>query len=151
MKTRTAVLIATLLLMQVEGTAQPGSKNVSKAGTVAAPFLEIPVGAASIGMGTATVSHVNDPAALYWNPAGSAVSDMNQVTASHMAWIADTRFDFVGVTLPLSDLGRSLGFVLLWRPSPLVVTAHEVCRLEPVMCGLSQAIRTARVPLASSD
>ncbi|MGE5295350.1 MAG: hypothetical protein ACM3VT_11030 [Solirubrobacterales bacterium] len=55
------------------------------------------------------------------------------------------------VTLPLSDLGRSLGFVVLWRPSPLTVTAEEVGRVESVMCGLSQAIRGARVPLHSGD
>jgi len=55
------------------------------------------------------------------------------------------------VTLPLSDLGRSLGFLLLWRPAPLQVTSEEISRLEPVMCGLSQAIRGARVPLASRE
>jgi hypothetical protein len=55
------------------------------------------------------------------------------------------------VTLPLSDLGRPLGFMLVWRPSPLPVTAEEIHRLEPVMCGLSQAIRAARVPLASGE
>jgi len=55
------------------------------------------------------------------------------------------------VTLPLSDLGRSLGFALLWRSSPLTVRAEEVDRIESVMCGLSQAIRTARVALASEE
>lgn len=54
-------------------------------------------------------------------------------------------------TLPLSDLGRSLGFTLLWRPSPLTVGVEEIHRIEPVMCGLSQAIRAARVPLASGE
>lgn len=54
-------------------------------------------------------------------------------------------------TLPLSDMGRSLGFMLLWRPSPLAVTSAEIGRIEPVMCGLSQAIRGARVPLASGE
>ncbi len=53
-------------------------------------------------------------------------------------------------TLPLSDLGRPLGFTLLWRPSPLTVTAEEIRRLEPVMCGLSQAIRAAHIALASN-
>lgn len=55
------------------------------------------------------------------------------------------------VTLPLSDLGRSLGFALLWRPSPATVGAEEVDRIESVMCGLSQAIRAARVALASEE
>lgn len=55
------------------------------------------------------------------------------------------------VTLPLSDLGRSLGFLLLWRPTPLSVTSEEIGRVESVMCGLSQAIRGTRVPLASGE
>ncbi len=54
-------------------------------------------------------------------------------------------------TLPLSDMGRPLGFVLLWRPSPLAVTAAEIHRIGPVMCGLSQAVRVARVPLVSGE
>jgi hypothetical protein len=58
---------------------------------------------------------------------------------------------FSMATLPLSDMGRSLGFLLLWRPSPLTVTADEVGRLDAVMCGLSQAIRAVRVPLVSDE
>lgn len=54
-------------------------------------------------------------------------------------------------TLPLSDLGRPMGFVLLWRPSPLAVTTEEVGRIDAAMCGLSQAIRAARVPLISGE
>ena len=50
------------------------AQSVSKAGTVAAPFLEIPVGAAAIGMGGAFVSLANDASALYWNAAGAAFS-----------------------------------------------------------------------------
>jgi hypothetical protein len=53
------------------------------------------------------------------------------------------------VTLPLRDMGRPLGFMLLWRTLPQRVTAQEVRRISPVMCGLSQAIRAARVPLPS--
>jgi len=48
------------------------AQSVSKAGTAAAPFLEIPVGAPAIGMGGAFVSLSNDATALYWNVAGAA-------------------------------------------------------------------------------
>lgn len=58
---------------------------------------------------------------------------------------------FSMATLPLSDLGRPLGFMLLWRRLPLAVTSEELGRIEPVLCGLSQAIRAARVPLASGE
>jgi len=46
------------------------SRNVSKVGTVAAPFLQIPVGARAVAMGGAFVSVANDATALYWNAAG---------------------------------------------------------------------------------
>jgi hypothetical protein len=55
------------------------------------------------------------------------------------------------VTLPLSDLGRSLGFVLLYCPLPQVLTVAEVRRIRPVLCPLVQAIRARRVPLASRE
>lgn len=53
------------------------------------------------------------------------------------------------VTLPLSDLGRSLGFVLLSCPLPQVLNAADVRRIRPVMCGLAQALRAVCVPLPS--
>ena len=52
-------------------------------------------------------------------------------------------------TLPLSDLGRSLGFVLLSCPLPQVLNAADVRRISPVMRGLAQAIRAVCLPLAS--
>ncbi len=52
-------------------------------------------------------------------------------------------------TLPLSDLGRSLGFVLLYCPLPQVLSAAEVRRISPVMRGLAQAIRAVGTPLPS--
>ena len=55
------------------------------------------------------------------------------------------------VTLPLSDLGRSLGFVLLYRPLLQALDADDVRRLSPAMCGLAQAVRAVRVPLPSRE
>ncbi len=52
-------------------------------------------------------------------------------------------------TLPLSDLGRSLGFVLLWCPLPQVLDAADVRRIGPVMCGLAQALRAMCLSLPS--
>jgi len=53
------------------------------------------------------------------------------------------------VTLPLSDLGRSLGFALIYCPRPQVLNLADVRRIGPVMCGLAQAVRAVRVPLSS--
>ncbi len=53
------------------------------------------------------------------------------------------------VTLPLSDLGRSLGFVLIYCAQPQALTLADVRRIGPVMRGLAQAVRAARMPLPS--
>ncbi|MCL5282253.1 MAG: GAF domain-containing protein [Planctomycetes bacterium] len=53
------------------------------------------------------------------------------------------------VTLPLSDLGRSLGFVLIYCPRPQVLNLADVRPIGPAMRGLAQAVRGVRVPLPS--
>jgi len=53
------------------------------------------------------------------------------------------------VTLPLSDLGRSLGFALLYCPLPQVLDAAQVRRVRSVLSGLAQAVRAVHAPLPS--
>ncbi len=50
-------------------------------------------------------------------------------------------------TLPLSDLGRALGFILLYRPKPHRLTCEELRKIALVTCGLSHAIRGCRAPV----
>jgi Uncharacterised protein family (UPF0164) len=88
-----------------------GANDVSKTGTTAASFLEISVGAPAIGVGGAFVSLANDPTALYWNPAGIANITSTDAILAHTDWIADTKFDFAGLVLPLGSFG-TLGFSL---------------------------------------
>ena len=70
------------------GFAQSG--GVSKVGTAVATYLEIPVGAPAVGMGGAFVSVANDATSLYWNSAGSALLDHNELVVAHTNWIAGT-------------------------------------------------------------
>ncbi len=83
-------------------------QNISKAGTSAASFLRIPVGAKAIGMGGAFVSLANDASALYWNTAGIAGLSKNEVIGIHSDWFAGIRFDFAAIVVSLQDYG-SLG------------------------------------------
>jgi hypothetical protein len=53
------------------------------------------------------------------------------------------------VTLPLSDLGRSLGFVLIYCPRPQVLNLADVRHIGPAMRGLAQAVRAVRLPLSA--
>ncbi len=82
------------------------AQSVSKSGTTAASFLEIPVGASAIGMGGAYVSIANDATALYWNPSGISNHNNYEVTFNHTLWIAETNFDFFGLIIPLGALGN---------------------------------------------
>jgi hypothetical protein len=97
-----------LVCVALIGLLLPGplqGQGVSKTGTVAATFLEIPVGAAAVGMGSAFVSLASDATSLYWNPAGSAWLVQSEVMAVHTNWIAGTRFDYASFVLPLEDVG----------------------------------------------
>src|SRR5258707_5672695 len=99
------IFIVVLALSTRCSWAQVGGTGVSKSGTSAATFLEIPVGAQAVAMGGAFISRAADATALYWNAAGIASLRQNQVIVSHTNWIADTKFDFAGLVLPLHELG----------------------------------------------
>jgi hypothetical protein len=102
------------------------SDDVSKVGTTAAVFLEIPVGAPAIGMGGSFVSIANDASALYWNVAGISTLGGYDVHLAHMEWIAGTRFNFAGLVLPLGDFGTlGLSFTSLSMDDMVVRTIEK--------------------------
>jgi len=82
----------------------------SKAGTSAAQFLKIGVGARAIAMGEAFVASSNDVLALYWNPAGLTFIDRASFSTTHTEWFAGITHDFVGVAVPIGQgaLGASI-------------------------------------------
>lgn len=82
------------------------AQSVSKTGTTAASFLEIPVGAKAIGMGGAFVSLANDASSLFWNASGTASVEKYEVIFSHTNWIAETAFDYAGLVIPLGSVGN---------------------------------------------
>ncbi len=92
-------LLAALLLVPVALQAQ------TKTGTAAATFLEIPVGARGIALGSAFVSLANDATSLYWNASGIARLPQNEALVSHTTWIAGTSLDFAGLVLPIASFG----------------------------------------------
>jgi hypothetical protein len=113
-------LFLIVLIIQMNTEAQ---KNVSKTGTTAASFLEIPVGATAVGMGGAFVSKANDATTLYWNAAGIASLRQAELTVTHTNWIAETSFDFAGLVIPLGNLGNvGLSFTQLSMPDMKVRT-----------------------------
>ena len=103
------LLVVAGLLSPAGPAAHAQGNGVSKTGTVAGTFLEIPVGAAAVGMGGAFVSVANDVTTLYWNPAGLVSLPSTEAVAVHSTWIAQTNFDYAGIAIPLGGAG-TFGF-----------------------------------------
>jgi long-subunit fatty acid transport protein len=74
-----------------------------RAGTAGVQFLKIGVGARAGAMGESFVAVANDASALFWNPAGLAQFDGNQVILSHTVWLVDVQHDFLGAVYHLSS------------------------------------------------
>lgn len=109
----------TALLLGPPRTAQAqddGERNVQKTGTTAADFLNMPVGARATAMGTAYAAVVDDPTAMYWNPAGLARMTNPTFTAEYATWLAEIDHSFLGVAMPTS-LG-TFGFSVTVMRSP---------------------------------
>lgn len=103
---RTVVLISSLLVFGArESLSQAVGRSVSKVGTAAAVFLEIPVGARAISLGGAFVGIANDVTSLYWNPAGSARLSHYGAVFTHTNWIAEMNFDYAAAVVSLGDFG----------------------------------------------
>jgi len=55
------------------------------------------------------------------------------------------------VTIPLGELGQSLGFILIYRSSQERITTDELNRICAITRGLSRAIQACQVLLHSTD
>ena len=122
--TRAAILLLILIIISVNQKLY--SQNVSKVGTTAASFLEIGVGAPANAMGGAFVGRANDASTLYWNVGGIATLDQYEAILVHTTWIADTKFDYAGLVIPLGTFGNfGLSFTSLSMEDMKVRTVEQ--------------------------
>lgn len=105
MMKRSLIVAIFFLFVVFDLYSQAVNKNVSKSGTTAATFLEIPVSARAVALGSAFSAIANDASSLYWNPAGAARLEQTEVVFTHMNWIADLGFDYSAVAIPLGSFG----------------------------------------------
>ncbi len=106
MQRKLILLISTVLFLPTFVSGQGLVTDVSKSGTNAASFLEIAIGAPAVGMGGAFVSIADDATALYWNVAGTAQFQENQVVALHTNWFGGMNVDYLGFVLALGNFGN---------------------------------------------
>ncbi len=97
-----AILISILLIAM---TVSLVGNEPYRVGTTAANFLEMGVGGAGNGMGDAYVAASRDLSSVYWNVAGLAYLESNEVQFSYQPWIADIDVAFIGGGVVVPRLG----------------------------------------------
>ncbi len=86
-------------------------------GTTNADFSKIGVGARPAAMGEAFSASADDALAPFWNPAGLALVSRPQISAMHMAHLADINYETASFVFPSSRLeGWGFSFAYLWQP-----------------------------------
>jgi hypothetical protein len=104
--------------------ADAGATEIfEKVGTVGAQFLKIGVGARAAAMGEAFTPIADDATALYWNPAGIARLEGNQITLNHASWPAEIGHEFVGTVFSYGSIPGTFGVSLnVLQMKPMNVT-----------------------------
>jgi hypothetical protein len=114
---RVALLIALMVMMPIPGpSARLAAQDGASTGSEGALFLLLPVGARAVSLGR-VVTALESPEAAYWNPAGLAGVEENQIvlfrgdhvagtaTAVSGVW-ASTRAGTLGASYFLLDAGE---------------------------------------------
>ncbi len=125
---KTILTLAALVLgSTMTATAQfdTSTREVTKRGTTAADFLGIPVGARATGMGNAVTAFIDDPTAIYWNPAGLAHIDGAAFTGEYAQWLAGIDFNFIAVVLPIGEGRVGIGVTSMRTPEMEVTTVTQ--------------------------
>ncbi|WP_457566817.1 PorV/PorQ family protein, partial [Caldithrix abyssi] len=100
--------------------------EITKKGTTAAQFLKIGIGARASAMGESHVADVNDVSAIFWNPAGMARISNNELMLIRTNWLADIKYDFAGIVVPMQNLGTfGLFYAGLTMGDMIVRTEYE--------------------------
>ncbi|MFH1824355.1 MAG: PorV/PorQ family protein [Candidatus Firestonebacteria bacterium] len=132
------------------------------AGTVAAQFLKLGVGARATGMGNAYGGVSDDSTGIYWNPAGLNQIKAQTMNFTHAFWFEDIFYDWASVALS-TDMGK-IGFGIEYlsygniietddtgweigdfKPMDLAVIVSYANVIEDIMFGLNVKYISMRI------
>jgi hypothetical protein len=105
-----AALAAAGAVAVLVATASPAAAQ-SKTGTTMGQFLLIEPSARLTALGNAGVAAGAGLDAVYYNPAVAGRIARLELQLTHIAWLADIRYDYVAAAIPLKDWGT--GFATL--------------------------------------
>ncbi|MEO5928899.1 MAG: PorV/PorQ family protein [Candidatus Kapaibacterium sp.] len=86
---------------QESTTANGDRKEFSKVGVSSGTFLNIPVGARAVGIGSGFSGIADDPSALYWNSAGITQIPGASAAYSYSSMFAGMTHNFAGAIFPV--------------------------------------------------
>ena len=95
-------LLMTFFLISQSLNLWAGSKDF--AGTSAAQFLKIGVGARPVAMGEAFGAVSDDSNAIYWNPAGLGQLTQKEVGLTNTTWLEKSNLNFIAYCHPIRKL-----------------------------------------------
>lgn len=107
--------IAALVLILVVGLANSAWSGGK--GTSNAEFLRIPAGAAPAAMGGGYTAIATDVNASFWNPAGLALVDSEQLTLMHLSWFESLYYEYIAYAQPMGENdGFGAHLIYFWAP-----------------------------------
>lgn len=109
MKRTTTLFIAFFAFAILNQTA------TAQVGITAVPFLQIEPDSRGGGMGNTGVAIADNASAIFWNPAGLAFQNQNQISITHANWLpafnADLFYDNLVGTYFVEDIGTFGGHI----------------------------------------
>ncbi len=101
-----SIVKSIVFLLLIGAMAMPSIAQ-RKAGRTGAAFLEIGMGAREVAMGSAVTSMTQDANNIFWNPAGTALSDGRRFSAafSYTSWIAELDYSAIAFGYGLDNAG----------------------------------------------
>jgi long-subunit fatty acid transport protein len=128
-------LVVGLLVAVIVFAAAPARAQIrlgeQREGTTSGQFLKIGVGARAVGLGESFVAVANDPSAIYWNPAGLASMQRQELALSHVGWPGDVNYEHLTWVLPSRRFGGSFGLQF----GVLSTNMDETTELQPFGTG----------------
>lgn len=103
--------LAALTVTSLAAQQQVASDNTAYGGT-SGEFLLLGAGARGAALGGAYAALTTDVTSLYYNPAGLAQLPHPQAMVSTYSYVANTRYSWVGLGLPMSGGARAVGLSL---------------------------------------
>ena len=92
-----------------EYLSQGRPSDASFVGVRAAEFLEIPVGARGIGLGSAYSAVTDDISSIWWNPAGLGFLQQKEVMLTVVDYTLDLTYSYAAAAVPVADGNIVLG------------------------------------------